>query len=699
MLSDAPPTEMNEDQPTPPSGIEVVRIDFNDPRDPALEGWKVVPEKVRDEGGERAPSLDSDSSVETLPDLPDTDAVYFPDEVYGSVEAAYTAAVLWSRCYQEDPDGLDTTNISRVDTGPEQGDTHGDFVRVQRQGTLRKKFFSDARFGGQKGARHAALIWRDLIKGQMPEALSFEAARKKSAAKQSQFDVPGMTVIERTDAEGFVHPALQVRWTTPEGKTRRHILSLLKWSPRQGVRKAAKRLVEEYEAGNVDVRRSYLFSALPENWFEEATTTERVQHLFERAVSGATEEAEKILRSRSQALAGVPGLSLTTHKRNGRYVPLLRVTYEDRDGNAKSRSRALGRRSLTSATRDLCRVLVEEWEEAPQGELPPTSQARASPFSVFRNGLSSGEQVGHLTQLGLPSLQKELRELLSGPPGISLYFQRLASGRYSPMVEVTWEAPSGDLRRGVSSALEHTLRGALLKALQKAACALASGEVRQDSLFGESSPFSNLTATGRQSLGLSLKDKSGEGISPQGALDSEDALYELIAHLYRSVLSSIEATYHLRVLHGAPGLRIEEMGGSTSQSSSSKDASDDRLIGEWPRLGDSPGARSEASISERGLDGALKAVLEAVAREVAEGRVDVEAALLKNSPLRALDISEERLGTLPGKDLQELLFDKLYPPLCALQRIEDGPENRREDRFIGTHLSIESGADAQQALQ
>jgi hypothetical protein len=46
-----------------------------------------------------------------------------------------------------------------------------------------------------------------------------------------------------------------------------------------------------------------------------------------------------------------------------------------------------------------------------------------------------------------------------------------------------------------------------------------------------------------------------------------------------------------------------------------------------------------------------------------------------------------------------MLFDKLYPPLCALQRIIGGPKERREDHFIGTHLSIESGSDAQLALQ
>ena len=686
---------MKGQQEAPPSGIAVVRIDFSDPREPALEGWKAVPEKASKES---VSSSDVDSSPEGLPGLSETEAVYFPDEVYGSVEAAYTAAVLWSQRYKEEPDRSDTTNISRVDTDPEQGDTHGDFVRVQRQGTLRKKFFSDARFGGQKGARHAALIWRDLIKGQMPEALSFENARQKSAVKQSQFNVPGMTVIERTDAEGFVHPALQARWTTPEGKIRRHILSLLKWSPRQGVWKASKRLVEEYEAGSVDVRRSYLFSALPEDWFEEATTTERVHHLFEKAVSGASKEAEKILQARNEALEGVPGLSLTIRKRNGRYVPLLSVAYEDRDGNTKSRSRTLGPRSLASATRALCRVLVEEWEDASLDEFPSSSQAHPTPFSVFHEGLSAEKQVEHLTQLALPPLQKDLRELLTGPPGVSLYFQRLSSGRYSPMVEVTWETPSGDLKRGVSSALEHTLRGALLRALQKAARALASGDVRRASLFGEASLFTNLTATDRQALGLSVEGKSGGMISLQRALDSEDAFYELIARLYRSTLPSIETAYHLRVLHGAPGLRIEGTSEVSSEPSPDKDASEVRLTGEWPRRHDSPWVRCEASISERGLNEALMEVLEALAREVPEGRVDVEAALLQNSPLQALDISEERLGKLTGEYLQEMLFDQLYPPLCVLQRINGGPVERQEDRFIGTHLSINSGVDAQNAL-
>jgi hypothetical protein len=676
VLPDAPPTKMNGDQPTPPSGIEVVRIDFSDPRDPALEGWKVAGE--------------NDSPSEGLLGLLETKTVYFPDEVYGSVEAAYTAAVLWSRRYQKEPDWSDTTNISRVDTGPEQGDTHGDFVRVQRQGTLRKKFFSDVRFGGKTGARHAALIWRDLVKGQMPEALSFEAARKKSAAHQSQFDVPGMTVIERRDAEGFVHPALQVRWTTPEGQVRRHILSLLKWSPRQGVWKVAKRLAQEYEAGNVDIRRSYLFSDLPEDWFEEATTTERVQHLFEKAVSGATEEAEKILRDRNEALKGVPGLSVATRKRNGRYVPLLRVTYEDPAGKEKSRSRVLGRRSLASATRELCSVLVQEWEGASPEKLPPPSQARTSPFSVFRKGLSAEEQVAHLTELALPSLRKEMRELISGPPGVSLYFQRLASGRYSPMVEVTWEAPSGDLRRGVSSALEHTLRGALLRACEKTARALASGEVRQKTLFEAPSLFSNLTGADREALGLgSNADESGADVVKPEAI-SEASLYELISRLYRSVLPPIEAAYHLRVLHGAPGLRFEEVPHQEGGAA--------RLVGRWPQE-DFSWATCATSLSELGLERALRDVLRALAQEVSRGTISVREALTQNSPLRVLEVSEERLGRLAGEDLQEMLFDKLYPPLCALQRIEGGPKERREDRFIGSHLSIESGSDAQLALQ
>ena len=664
---------------SPPPGIEVLRIDFSDPRDPALEGWKVAEEKASKEEPE------SDSPPESLPGLSETEAVYFPDEVYGSVEAAYTAAVLWSRRYQEEPDWSDTTNISRVDTGPEQGDTHGDFVRVQRQGTLRKKFFSDAHFGGKTSARHAALIWRDLIKGQMPEALSFETARQKSATRQSQFDVPGMTVIKRTDAEGFVHPALQVRWTTPDGQVRRHILSLQKWSPRQGVWKAAKRLAQEYEAGNVDVQRSYLFSALSESWFEEATTTERVQHLFEKAVSGATEEAEKILRDRDEALAGVPGLSLAIRKRNGRYVPLLRLSYENEDGKQKTRSRALGRRSLASATRELCRVLAQEWEEASPEELPPASQARPSPFSVFREGLSTEEQVEHLTQLALPSLRKEMRELLSGPPGVSLYFQRLASGRYSPMVEVTWEAPSGDFRRGVSSVLEHTLRGALLRALEKAARALTSGEARQKTVLETPSPFSNLTGTDREALGLG----SGVGATKPGAI-SEASLYELVARLYQSVLSPIEAAYHLRVLHGAPGLRFEEAPHQEGGAA--------RLVGQWPQE-DSSWTTCAASLSELGLYRALRDVLRALAHEVSRGTISGREALTQNSPLRVLEVSEERLGKLAGEDLQEMLFDKLYPPLCALQRIIGGPKERREDRFIGTHLSIESGTDARKALQ
>jgi hypothetical protein len=653
-----------------------LRIDFSDPRDPALEGWKVAGE--------------NDSPSEGLPDLPETEAVYFPDEVYGSVEAAYTAAVLWSRRYQEEPDWSDTTNISRVDTGPEQGDTHGDFVRVQRQGTLRKKFFSDARFGGKRGARHSALIWRGLVKGQMPEALSFETARQKSAARQSQFDVPGMTVIKRTDAEGFVHPALQVRWTTPEGQVQRHILSLQKWSPRQGVWNAAKRVVEEFEAGNVDVRRSYLFSALPEEWFEEATTTVRVQQLYERAVAGATEEAEKILRDRDAALEGVPGLSLTIRKRNGRYVPLLKLTYKNKDGKQKTRSRALGRRSLASATRELCGVLVQEWEEASPEELPPPSQARPSPFSVFREGLSAEKQARHLTELALPSLRKEMRELLSGPPGVSLYFQRLASGRYSPMVEVTWEAPSGDLRRGVSSALEHTLRGALLRSCEKAARALALGEVRQMTFLETPSPFSNLTGTDREALGLG----SGVNATRPGAL-SEASLYELIARLYRSVLPPIEAAYHLRVLHGAPGLRLE---GAPNKEAPHQEGGAARLVGQWPQE-DSSWATCAASLSEIGLDRGLRDVLRALAEEVSRGTISVRDALTQNSPLRALQVSKERLETLAGEDLQEMLFDKLYPPLCALQRIEGGPQEWREDRRIGTNLSIESGSDARTALQ
>jgi hypothetical protein len=661
-----------------------LRIDFSDPRDPALEGWKVAAEKSSKEEPE------SDSPPESLPSLPETGAVYFPDEVYGSVEAAYTAAVLWSRRYQEKPDWSDTTNISRVDTGPEQGDTHGDFVRVQRQGTLRKKFFSDAHFGGKTSARHAALIWRDLIKGQMPEALSFETARQKSAARQSQFDVPGMTVITRTDAEGFVHPALQVRWTTPDGQVRRHILSLQKWSPRQGVWKAAKRVVEEYEAGNVDVRRSYLFSALPERWFEEATTTERVQQLYERAVAGATEEAEKILQDRDEALAGVPGLSLAIRKRNGHYVPLLRITYVDRAGKEKTRSRALGRRSLASATRELCNALAQEREEASPEELPPSSQARPSPFSVFREGLSSEKQVEHLTELALPTLRKEMRELLSGPPGVSLYFQRLASGRYSPMVEVTWETRSGNLRRGVNSALEHTLRGALLRSCEKAARALASGEVRQKTLFEAPSLFSNLTSTNREALGLG----SGvDAMKPEAI--SEASLYELIARLYQSILPSIEAAYHLRVLHGAPGLRLE---GAPNKEAPHQEGGAARLVGQWPQE-DSSWATCAASLSELGLDRALRDVLRALAHEVSRGTISVRDALTENSPLRALEVSEERLGKLAGEDLQEMLFDKLYPPLCALQRIEGGPKERREDRFIGTHLSIESGSDARKALQ
>ena len=704
--------------PSPPPGIEVARIDFSDPRDPALEGWKVVPKGNPENEGpptgasssEGTSSSERASSTKSLPGLPETESVYFPDEVYGSVEAAYTAAVLWSRRYREEPDVADTTNISRVDTAPEQGDTHGDLVRVQRQGTLRKRFFSDANFGGKRGARHAALIWRDLVKGQMPEPLSFEAARKKSAATQSQFDVPGMTVIERTDAEGFVHPALQVRWTTPSGDTRRHIRSLKKWSPRQGVWKAAKRVVEEYEGGNVDVRRSYLFSALPESWFEEATTTERVQHLFERAVSGATAEAERILRARNQMMEGLPGLSLATRKRNGRYVPLLRVTYEDRAGREKERSRMLGCRSLASATHDLCRMLVEEWEEAPPEGSLPSSQAGTSPFSVFRTGLAADEQVENLVQLALPSLQQKMRELLSGPPGVSLYFQRLASGRYSPMVEATWPAPAEGLRRGVSSVLEHTLRGALLRTCEKAARALASGEVRQASLFGKDTPFSNLTPTSWRALGFPQEgpgDEEGPALS--ALLQSEDKLFELVAHLYRAVLPPIEAAYHLRVLHGAPGLRIAATSPAAPKASSAKEASAQvasgqeasraRLLGRWPQPEDSSWTRSEASISERGLGGALKEVLEELAREVGEGRVDIETALLEESPLRALALSKERLDTLAGEDLQETLFDKLYPPLCALQRIEDGPKKRREDQFIGTHLSIESGADAQNALR
>ena len=692
---------------SPPPGIQIERIDFSHPLDPALEGWKVVAAKAPREQPERPPSPtsgsipESNSSARCLAGLPDTEAVYFPDQVYGSVEAAYTAAVLWSQRYQEEPDWSDTTNISRVDTGPKQGDTHGDFVRVQRQGTLRKKFFSDAHFGGKKGSRHAALIWRELIKGQLPEALSLEAARKKSAAKQSQFDVPGMTVIERMGTDGFVHPALQVRWTTPEGQVRRHIISLLKWSPRQGVWNAAKRIVEEYEAGNVDVRRSYLFSALPESWFEETSTTERIQQLFERAVSGAREEAEKILQDRDEALEGIPGLSLAVRKRNGRYVPILKCSYQARTGESKSRSRALGRSSLASATRDLCKVLVDEFEGTPPEEFPSSSGTRTSPVSIFRTGLSTEEQVEHLTRLALPSLQKEMRDLLSEPPGICFYFQRLASGRYSPMVEVTWEASSGGLRRGVSSALKHTLRGALLKSLEKAARALASRNVRQASLFGRSSPFSNLSSTARRNLGFSLKGGPGDD-TDQDISDlfrSEDAYFELIAQLYGAALPSIEAAYHLRVVHGAPGLRIEGTRESPSQTPPSKEATEARLIGEWPRLDDSSWARSEASISELGLAGALKQVLEALGRQVYEGRVDVETALLENSPVRALEISTERLGTLPVENFQEMLFDKLYPPLCALQRIEDGPENRRTDRFVGTHLSIESGADVQDALR
>jgi hypothetical protein len=136
----------------------------------------------------------------------------------------------------------DNRNISRVDSGR----THGWLVRLQRDGEITSKLFSDRVHGGRGGSYQAALAWRDrqrerlgpTPRGDASHLLSPEA-RRRNRQVLTRTGVTGIGFQLRPYRGGRV-PYVTAYWIDEEGRRRQTSFSVDKHGVEDAVALAAR---------------------------------------------------------------------------------------------------------------------------------------------------------------------------------------------------------------------------------------------------------------------------------------------------------------------------------------------------------------------------------------------------------------------------------------------------------------------------
>lgn len=134
-------------------------------------------------------------------------------------------------------------DIEPSDEFPERHPTHGWQVRIRRAGVQHTKFFSDEKFGGDKGAAlTAAMEYRDKLLPELPEK---DDPTIKSAQARSRTGVIGLSFCKKDDGSGTQKDYVQLSWTDNDRKRRTASFSKDKWGLEEAVRNACERLHRE----------------------------------------------------------------------------------------------------------------------------------------------------------------------------------------------------------------------------------------------------------------------------------------------------------------------------------------------------------------------------------------------------------------------------------------------------------------------
>jgi hypothetical protein len=121
--------------------------------------------------------------------------------------------------------------------------TRGWYVQVAWNKKKYTKFFSDTKFGGERGALKEAVAWRDATeqkigKPQVTDTVVHPKLRSEGSRS------PSITLISKDG-----RPAYQVFWIDDEGKYGRTSISINKWGKR-----GAKERAEEIRK---DMKKKY----------------------------------------------------------------------------------------------------------------------------------------------------------------------------------------------------------------------------------------------------------------------------------------------------------------------------------------------------------------------------------------------------------------------------------------------------------
>ena len=132
-------------------------------------------------------------------------------------------------------------NVSRVDSG----NTHGWLVRLQRDGRITSKLFSDRAHGGRDDALRRALAWRDEQRARLgpvrhdPSRLHSPEARRRNRQVLTRTGMTGIGFQLRPYGGGRV-PYVTAYWIDANGRRRQTSFSVAKHGVEEAVALAAR---------------------------------------------------------------------------------------------------------------------------------------------------------------------------------------------------------------------------------------------------------------------------------------------------------------------------------------------------------------------------------------------------------------------------------------------------------------------------
>ena len=142
----------------------------------------------------------------------------------------------------------DTRNITRLDprNSKKAAATRGWWVRIQRNGEVTSRLFSDSRHGGIPGALEAAMAWRDEQFARLghggsgdPARIQTLAALDKRRQAVTKTGVTGISVAVHDYATSKV-PYVTAYWIDEDGRRRHTSFSAARHGVKGALRLAAK---------------------------------------------------------------------------------------------------------------------------------------------------------------------------------------------------------------------------------------------------------------------------------------------------------------------------------------------------------------------------------------------------------------------------------------------------------------------------